>query len=215
MINIVIDYDSKIRIVLGNYVKAQFNVNIIDYTEINEDFVLVKSIEKETDLDVIKKLNNSSYKYDLISVIADEKYVLDLLDLHKTYFIKKDKLKENLAIIDECIKNFSNSKTNNIDIISNYEHIIINTQSIIYIESYMRDVIIYTSSGKFKSRKKISTLYQELECFGFIQIHKSYLVNDKYIDYVTTQEMVLSNQVILPIGRKFKDEVKKYLMERK
>ena len=79
----------------------------------------------------------------------------------------------------------------------------------------MRDVMIYTSSGKFKSRKKISTLYQELEYFGFIQIHKSYLVNDKYIDYVTTQEMVLSNQVTLPRGRKFKDKVKKYLMERK
>ncbi len=128
---------------------------------------------------------------------------------------RRAKLKENLVVIDECIKNFSNSKTNYIDIISNYEHIIINTQSIIYIESYMRDVMIYTSSGKFKSRKKISTLYQELEYFGFIQIHKSYLVNDKYIDYVTTQEMVLSNQVILPIGRKFKDKVKKYLMERK
>lgn len=215
MIDIVIDCNPKIRVVLENYVKAQFNVNVIDYSAINKDFILIKSVEKETDLNVIKKLNNSSYKYDLISLIVDEKYVLDLLDLHKTYFIKKEKLKENLAIIDECIKNFSNSKTNYIDIISNYEHIIINTQSIIYIESYMRDVMIYTSSGKFKSRKKISTLYQELEYFGFIQIHKSYLVNDKYIDYVTTQEMVLSNQVILPIGRKFKDEVKKYLMERK
>ena len=58
MIDIVIDCNPKIRVVLENYVKAQFNVNVIDYSAINKDFILIKSVEKETDLNVIKKLNN-------------------------------------------------------------------------------------------------------------------------------------------------------------
>lgn len=215
MVDIIIDCSSEIRSVLEQYVKNLLEVEITDYKNINNNFILVKELNDKEDLKLLKGLNNLPYKYDLISIISSEKYILELLDLHKSYFIKKNMLKENLIIVDECINNFKNSRSSYIDIISNYEHIIINIHSIIYIESYGHDVIIYTTTGEIKCRKKISMLFKELEYFGFIQVHKSYLVNIKYINTANSYEIILSDSTTLPIGRKFKSKIKSRLLSQK
>lgn len=215
MVDIIIDCSSETRSVLEQYVKNLLEVEITDYKNINNNFILVKELNDKKDLKLLKELNNLSYKYDLISIISSEKYILELLDLHKSYFIKKNMLKENLITIDECINNFKNSKSSYIDIISNYEHIIINIHSIIYIESYGHDVIIYTTTGEIKCRKKISMLFKELEYFGFIQVHKSYLVNIKYINTANSYEIILRDSTTLPIGRKFKSKIKSRLLSQK
>lgn len=212
MIDIIIDCSNEIRSMLEQYVDNLSGIVTTNYKNIDSNFILIKELTDKDDLKLLKELNILPYKYDLISIISSEKYILELLGLHKSYFIKKDMLKENLTIIDECIHNFKNAKSSYIDIISNYEHIIINIHSIIYLESYGHDVIIYTTTGEFKCRKKISLLFQELEYFGFIQVHKSYLVNKKYINAVNSYEIILSDSTTLPVGRKFKQKIKRHLL---
>ena len=45
--------------------------------------------------------------------------------------------------------------------------------------------------------------------FGFIRIHKGYLVNYRFIQHVSSTEVTLSDGIKLPIGRSKAPEVKK------
>ena len=212
MIKIVIDCNFELNKIIEDHIRHFPGIEIINNKNINSDFILIKEIENENDFYRIKELNDLPYKYDLISLVSSERFMLQLLDLHKTYFINKDKIENCLLIIDECIENFKNHKSSYIDIISNYEHVMINIHSIMFLESYGHDIIIYTVTGDFKCRKKLSVILKDLEYFGFVQIHKSYVVNEKYINSVSSKEIVLCNSTVLPVGRKFKDSVKKYLL---
>lgn len=49
---------------------------------------------------------------------------------------------------------------------------------------------------------------EQLECQGFVQIHKSYLVNMKYISVIEKDSVVMTNQRSIPLSRHRKKEVK-------
>ncbi|RGT79717.1 LytTR family transcriptional regulator, partial [Coprobacillus sp. AF18-15LB] len=151
-------------------------------------------------------------KFDLICLISNEKFILNLIDLHQAYFLNKEKLKTNIFVIDECIKNFESSKSQYIEIRSNYEQIILNIKRIVYVESYGHNVIIHTENGEFKSKKKLSELLNQIEYFDFIQIHKSYVVNEEFINSVSSKCVILNNLIELPLGRKYSKNVKKILL---
>lgn len=126
--------------------------------------------------------------------------------------LNKEKLKTNIFVIDECIKNFESSKSQYIEIRSNYEQIILNIKRIVYVESYGHNVIIHTENGEFKSKKKLSELLNQIEYFDFIQIHKSYVVNEEFINSVSSKCVILNNLIELPLGRKYSKNVKKILL---
>lgn len=212
MIDVILDYQSDI---LKQYLQSFLNIRFIGYQDISREYLLIKEIKENTDIDDLKKLNALPYKYELICLISNEKYILDLMEIHQAYFINKNKLSKHLDIIDDCLNNFKNSKSPYIEITSNYEKIIINIHSILYVESYGHDVIIHTLTGEFKSRQKLSSLLQELEYFEFIQIHKSYIVNKNAISHMTSKQITLNNSIHLLLGRKYKNVVKELLIHKK
>jgi DNA-binding LytR/AlgR family response regulator len=59
-------------------------------------------------------------------------------------------------------------------------------------------------------RTPISELQQQLSAQQFVRIHKSYLVNTKYITEVRTNS-VLIKELELPIGRTFQASVSDFL----
>lgn len=213
MIDVILD--CKQNDILKQYLQSFLNIRFIGYQDIKQDFLLIKEIEKNKDLDDLKILNNLSYQYALICLISNEKHILDLMEIHQAYFINKNTLSKHLDIIDDCLNNFKNSKSLYIEITSNYEKIIINIHSILYIELYGHDIIIHTLAGEFRSRQKLSSLFQELEYYEFIQIHKSYIVNKNAISHVTSKQVTLNNSIHLLLGRKYKKAVKELLTHKK
>ena len=57
-------------------------------------------------------------------------------------------------------------------------------------------------------RKTLSQFLKEIESTDFIQIHKSYVVNKRFIQEVKNQEVILKEQTHLPIGRSYKESLK-------
>ena len=92
MIDIILD--CKQNDILKQYLQSFLNIRFIGYQDIKQDFLLIKEIEKNKDLDDLKILNNLSYQYALICLISNEKHILDLMEIHQAYFINnltKDK----------------------------------------------------------------------------------------------------------------------------
>ncbi|MBP3360187.1 MAG: LytTR family transcriptional regulator DNA-binding domain-containing protein [Clostridia bacterium] len=78
----------------------------------------------------------------------------------------------------------------------------INTYEIAYFKSDKHYTRSYTEGGKEKSyRLAITDVYKQLKELNFIYVHRSYLVNCKYIKYFDTQNVILLNDLIISVTR--------------
>jgi two-component system, LytTR family, response regulator len=80
----------------------------------------------------------------------------------------------------------------------------IDTQSILFIESIGNYIKIFLTEGKpIIVQQTMKFLESILPNEFFIRIHKSYLINKKSILKRSKEEITITNDKILPIGRKF------------
>lgn len=45
--------------------------------------------------------------------------------------------------------------------------------------------------------------------YGFIRPHIGYAVNNKYVEYISTDCVFLQNDINIPLNKKYRDDVKK------
>lgn len=209
MIDIILDCSTETNILLKEKIK-QFNaINFIQYEQVNKPFILIKEINQQQDIEMIKKLNSLPFKFELICIIASGKNVLQLLDIHKVHLLRSYAIDKDVSILINVLQDFQKGLSPFIQIISNYEYISINIHTILYIESIGHNIFIHCCNGTFKCCKKLSTILKEVEPFYFYQIHKSYIINSEYILSINTKEVTFQSKDSLPIGRKYKDKLKR------
>ena len=83
-------------------------------------------------------------------------------------------------------------------------------ENITYVESYAHYLLIHTLNSTVKVREKISVALQKLEPLGFIQVHRSYVINHDRIKKIDTDNITLSDETIIPIGKKYKQALKNH-----
>ena len=82
---------------------------------------------------------------------------------------------------------------------------------IAYIVKENNYVVFHTSDGQFKERSTIIQKQSDLESLGFLRPNIGYLVNFQYIQKLSKQSILLSNQIEIAISRKYrKDFIEKY-----
>ena len=74
-------------------------------------------------------------------------------------------------------------------------------RDILYLESNLRRIILHTAGKTAYLYGKLDDIAEKYP--GFIRIHKSYLVNRKYIRTISAGTVVLANGGILPVSRKY------------
>ena len=75
-------------------------------------------------------------------------------------------------------------------------------RDILYFESNLRRIVVHTKASEN------AVLYGKLDDLSvkyssFIRVHKSYLINRRYIRMITAGTVVLSNGEVLPVSRKY------------
>lgn len=75
-------------------------------------------------------------------------------------------------------------------------------RDILYFESNLRRIVVHTKASEN------ATLYGKLDDLSvkyssFIRVHKSYLINRRYIRMISAGTVVLSNGEVLPVSRKY------------
>lgn len=89
---------------------------------------------------------------------------------------------------------------------------VVNLNDIMYFESFGHSILFHMSDNSvLESRNSIKNIFEILTSTYIVQIHKSYGVNLNYITSTTTNNVILSNNISLPIGRKNRDDFRKQL----
>lgn len=84
----------------------------------------------------------------------------------------------------------------------------LNMFDILYLEALKDYTLLVTPQKKHCIWSNLGSLLKQESFQLFIRIHKSYAVQKQYVKKSTPNEIVLTNDAALPIGRNFKENVK-------
>jgi len=86
----------------------------------------------------------------------------------------------------------------------------VHPDQILYIESQRNNVLIKLLNSELVVRQNISAIQEMLPENEFIRIHRSFIISREKISSFSPAKIEVSGMII-PIGRKYKEEVKKLL----
>jgi DNA-binding LytR/AlgR family response regulator len=96
--------------------------------------------------------------------------------------------------------------TDSLFIKDGHEHIKIQLHEVLYLEALKDYTSIVTAKKKYCVLSSLGNLLKEKTFRTFIRIHRSYAVQKHFIKKITAKE-VMVNDILLPVGRSYKDNL--------
>lgn len=164
-------------------------------------------MENGSGLELAKYIFEHGIDTDLIFVTNSKEYVFECYHYRTFAYLLKPlsqadvgveikRYMEEMSLNTKCL-NITTRKGNNR----------IPLSSIKYIESNLRKVIIYTTSGNYDYYEKLDTLENLLQNDGFVRCHQSYLVPVEQVTSYNITELSIDDKTI-PISRRHINEVR-------
>lgn len=87
----------------------------------------------------------------------------------------------------------------------------IDIQDIIFITGNKEYATYYTKSGRtYLKNERLKNLEKDYQPYGFIRIHKSYLINTRYIKKIFNNNVEIQGETI-PIGRAYREQIRQLM----
>ena len=150
----------------------------------------------------------------IIFITGKDEFVFESFKVQPFRFIRKSKLAEEIseAIIE--VNKLLEKNSYKIKIIIDKKTYEIDINSILYIESNRNYITINTVNDKqYKYKDSINQREHELEGYGFIRIHSGYLVNERYIQRLNKDNVIIKNNQKIPMSRSRIQYVQQKLIE--
>ena len=148
-------------------------------------------------MDVAKTLRDREWRKILIFITGEEDQVFNSFDLQAFHFLVKpvadEKLKE---VLENAVKDLKRSEGESgkhdkyIEIQSGTSHIRINLSQLLYAEVYDRKTILHMKNESIEYYGQLSVL-ESLVGKDFYRIHRSYLVNLKYVERYDRTSLII------------------------
>lgn len=151
----------------------------------------------------------------VIFITAYPEIVYDAFEVRAYRFIPKPIVKEKLfKAIDDYLA--SHTDTDMLLVKTNDEVNVININDIYYLEVSRKDTFIYFKDSCIKCRRTITSFEKELEPYGFMRIHRSFIINTRRIVSFDTRTARLDNgEKIFISQKKYQDLCEAYLKNNK
>lgn len=167
-------------------------------------------------LNVADELTSISKYGQIIFLSQREDLVFECLKFHPFGFIRKSKLIDDFSLMmNQFFQTVANNESNEtkIDFFDKTRTYSFKIRDIVYIEGDRNYQKIVLKDKSFQNiRVPLATLEEKLREYGFLRIHKGYLLNYLYIRSIENEEVFLTTGISLPMAKKRKEEImKQYL----
>ena len=157
---------------------------------------------------LVKKISIKKERLHFIFVSAHESFVFDAQEYMPLWFVRKTNLEKDM--LRALRKYFEKVKPQRIffQFRSKAKVQGFYLQEILYIESEGHLLHIRKTNGRMTTQYgSLKALEEEWSEYDFLRIHKSYLVNQRYIEKVGGKEVILKDGTVLEMGRDRKKSV--------
>ncbi len=176
------------------------------------DIIIIDIIMKKLNgIQTAQILRKSGFTGVIIFLTSSKEYALDAFLVEPLNYIIKDlhddeRLKSTLL---KAIMQIEKTKTKSIMLSIKQTHKIFNLDTISYVESIGKKVVLYNISGeKEEVNMTMNSILEKIQNHGFIRCHKSYIVNASYVTSFNKLECSIKNGITIPIGRKYSSTFK-------
>lgn len=148
----------------------------------------------------------------LIFVTNQDALVYQTFQYHPFSFIRKSFLEEELeAVLMQALEELA-GRQSRYTFRCEKETVSLLLSEILYLEAEGNYILIHAKGHIYRFRETLTNVERELNPKGFVRIHKGFLVNQEAVYRIGSDEVTLSNQERLPIGRSNKEQAKERLM---
>ncbi|MDY0322279.1 MAG: LytTR family DNA-binding domain-containing protein [Arcobacteraceae bacterium] len=137
--------------------------------------------------ELAKKIKSIYPDIAIIFQTAYGEFALEAFDIGSIDYILKPTEKSRVLQSISRISSRNNTITKLVTKLGN-ETYIIDPKDVYFIQADLNEVIVKTKTSNAYMQKNISILEQELKDYGFVRVHRSYLVNINKIKNMTTVE---------------------------
>lgn len=186
---------------------------ILDNNSIYQLAFLDIQMEQVDGLSLAKVLKERNPKMIIFFITSFNDYQDDAMDLRAFRFFDKpfnaerlySGLDKAMEYIDETYIDFY--------LYTNNEQKKILIDDVIYVERLNRQVTLVTTHGKYITRETFDDWCEILQNTFFYKVHKSILVNLHYVTSYKYSELILQNEISIPIATRRQSDFHKFWFE--
>lgn len=177
--------------------------------EINNNDIVISFIELKNsdDIKFARKVKDNTINGCIIFISENESLVFESLSVQPLQFIRINNFDEDFKNMLKVLGDYLNNINRTITLKTGLATVRLNINNIIFIESFGHYLIVHSTNGEYKVRGKISNILDEINNPIMIRVHKSYIVNTKFVEEILSNRLILKSNIDIPIGRSFKDTV--------
>lgn len=184
-----------IEIITDNKNLKALDINLYDL------FCLDIEMGQTNGIDLGVKIRKNNPGASIIYISAYYTYAIAGYKARPIAFIMKDDKNFDLSLY-EALQEFVSEKLNKKEYLllkNQYEERNARIEDVIYLESFSRKLVYHFFDNRsMEVYGKMSDMENKLQDKGFIRVHKSYLVNMKYIRKISGYKVYLYNDTVLP-----------------
>ncbi len=205
--------DNNIKFCIDSYSSGEELLDDI-LTEKNVDMIFLDiNLARMNGIEIAGKIREKNESVPIIFITAYINYALEGYKVRANRFLVKDDLENTFSecMDDICKEIIKKRKSMMFRCVDGDRRI--NLSDISLFETSGRQVIIHSADKTFQMYEKLNSLEEEMESYGFIRIHRFYLVNVRYISNIHNYELSLTDGKKLPIPKgRYKEVRVKYTL---
>lgn len=177
--------------------------------EVNNNDIVISFVELKNsdDIKFARKVKDNTINGCIIFISENESLVFESLSVQPLQFIRINNFDEDFKNMLKVLGDYLNNINRTITLKTGLATIRLNINNIIFIESFGHYLIVHSTNGEYKVRGKISNIIDEINNPIIIRVHKSYIINTKFVEEVLSNRLILKSNIDIPIGRSFKETV--------
>lgn len=193
LIRLLRDYEKKkgLTFDITEYDSGEALLQNIDKLQDSSILFLDINMEGANGLDAAAQLKSLHPKISIVLVTAYIGYALEGYKVEASRFLVKNDLEVSIIECMDTLIRKLEQDAHVMDFSFVEGNIRLKVSDIIYIETARHKNIFYTQNGNFQIYKKLDEIENELREYGFVRIHRSFLVNMRYIRKISSYVMTL------------------------